>query len=83
VDEAAEDVAPPEDLGAVASRIGPRRVKVEAAMRASPGVAIDVLGEDRLQVASAEDQQVVEALSADSAPSVRRTRSPVGSGPGS
>jgi prevent-host-death family protein len=61
VDEAAEDVASPEDPGAVGSRNGLRRVKVEAAMGASPGVVIDVLGADRLQVASAEDQEVVEA----------------------
>jgi hypothetical protein len=74
VDEAAEDIASPEDPGAVASRVGLRGAKVEPAMRASPGVVIDVLGEDGLQVASAEDQEVVEALSPNSAHPAFRIR---------
>jgi hypothetical protein len=74
VDEASEDVASPEDPFAVANRDRLRRVKVEAAMGASPGVVIDVLGEDRLQVASAEDLEGVEALSTDSAHPALRGR---------
>ena len=73
-DEADEDVASPEYPGAVGSRNGLRRVKVEVAMGASPGVVIDVLGGDRLQVASAEDQQVVEALSPDGVHPALRVR---------
>jgi len=74
VDEAAEDIASPEDPGAVASRVGLRGAKVEPAMRASPGVVIDVLGEDGLQMASAEDQEVVEALGPNSAHPAFRIR---------
>ena len=46
---------------------GIRRIEVESAMRSSAVVMIDVLGEDRLDVASTEDQEVVQAVFSDGA----------------
>jgi hypothetical protein len=62
VDEPAEDVASADYPASVAGIHGLRRIKVESAMRPSAIVVTDVLGEDRLEVASAEDQEVVQAF---------------------
>ena len=46
---------------------GIRRIEFESAMMSSAVVMIDVLGEDRLDVASTEDQEVVQAVFSDGA----------------
>ena len=45
----------------------PRWGELEAAMRPGRVVVVEVLGEDRLQVAARENEQVVEAVLADGA----------------
>ena len=67
MDEPAEDVASADYPASVAGIHGLRRIKVESAMRSSAIVVTDVLGEDRLEVASAEDQEVVQAFFSDGA----------------
>src|SRR6266545_6367521 len=74
MDESAENVAaadlrPGYRLG---TRSGVGRLKIEAAMRSDPVVVLGVRTEDALQVASTEDEDVVETLSSNGAdPSLR------------
>jgi hypothetical protein len=69
MDESAENVAaadlrPGYRLG---TRSGVGRLKVRAAMRSDPVVVLRVRAEDALQVASTEDEDVVETLSSNGA----------------
>ncbi len=68
MDEAAENVAAA-DLrpGSLGTQSGVGRLKVEAAMRSDPVVVLGVRAEDALQVASTEDEDVVETLSSNGA----------------
>src|SRR6516165_1141504 len=68
VDEPADDIASADGAGQVGGGGGrPRWGELEAAMRPGRVVVVEVLGEDRLQVAARENEQVVEAVLADGA----------------
>jgi hypothetical protein len=76
VDESIEDIAPadPHPSGSLGSGFGIGRKKVNAPARPGPVVVIGVRGEDAQQVAPAEDQHVVEALSSNGADRALRER---------
>ena len=58
-----------DDLGAErADRARDRRGELLASVRAGPVVVLDVLAEDRLQVAARQDEQMVEAVLSHRAP---------------
>jgi len=68
VDEPADDIASADGAGQVGGGGGrPRWGELEAAMRPGRVVVVEVLGEDRLQVAARENEQVVEAVLGDGA----------------
>lgn len=74
VDEAVENVAPADRPAPGVDRRGPRRVEVGASMRSSPIAVIDVPGEDLFEVASVEDQEVVQTVFSNGAYPVLRIR---------
>ena len=68
MNESAEDIAPPDPRrGRVSCKRRIGRLKVEAPMRSRSIVVLHVFAENTQQVASAEDEDVVETLSSGSA----------------
>lgn len=69
MDDPAEDVASADRSarGLLVHRCGMWRLETEATVGTSPVAMIDVLGEYRLEVTSAEDQEMVEAVVSDRA----------------
>jgi len=67
VDEPADDIASADGAGQVGGGGWPRWGDLEAARRSGRVVAVEVLGQDSLQLAARENEQVVEAVLADGA----------------